>query len=319
MKIKPPKTFKLTPQAAKKLLQLNTYEGQRPPSPTQLEDLKQRQRDGLYHTAQVAVANLREGKRRLLLNGQKSCMVAVEEGVTLNGVMTEFDCETMAEVARAFAQFDSNARTPAQKYWAYACAAGLERYETLGRQAIGQITSALSLWHYYDEPRVQVDKRAELLLTYTKLVRELHELLYREKAKTAFLRRAPVMAAMLDGLNEEPEKAREFWSSVRSGAGLAADDPRLRLRDYLQTAKLGTSRRLGAGGVAVDQHGMLATCLDHWNAWLHGYPPRDGRGVKKVVWTSEYLAYKQESVVATKRAATWRKKNKGSKPELHVA
>lgn len=86
-----------------------------------------------------------------------------------------------------------------------------------------------------------------------------------------WMRRAPVIAALLETFSKAQKPSEEFWHSVRTGLGFSSqDDPKLRLRNSLMNITLYNN----AGGVGakkkIDQESVYRWCIVAWNAWRSG-------------------------------------------------
>jgi hypothetical protein len=101
----------------------------------------------------------------------------------------------------------------------------------------------------------------------------------------AYLRRAPVIAAMYYTFDKAVKASGEFWDCVREGVGFTdKDDPRLRLRNALMVCRIGkggAEGRPAKGKVSksVVSEEILRWSIQAWNAWRRNEPLKNLRAV----------------------------------------
>lgn len=288
MKIKPPQKLQLTKLKAAQLLTKNHYRGQRTADPRRVKKLIEAIEDGTFHEARIAVAVVPAKDQEFLIDGQKCCKAVEESKKTVPATYIEIECAPH-EVAKAFSLFDDHqSRSQGQRAWAFAVAAGLDRHLT--RRSAGQIVSGLALWRFYDQQGIWPNEKCELLMAHRPVARLLNDLAYKPGKEALHLQKPAILAAMADSTAYDREQAVAFWNGVRTGAMLAADDPRLLLRNFLMRVKIGGGnvRTTEPGQLLTTANQVLAVALDHWNAWRWGQQPKMYRGTNLVVWSQEY-------------------------------
>ena len=264
---------KIDRKEAERLLQFNTFQGQRPLNIAKVEEYKQKLTDGRFHTGSVAVVNGGFGTR--LLDGQKQLTACIESGASFEALFQEFTLngETRThelECASLYAQFaGGQTRTPAQIAWMYGCQMGWAAWQRkLVTNATSALASIVSGEFNRDVSKLTADQRAELLPENEAVCVWLYEM---DVANTIHLCRVPVIAAMILTWRKSQKAAGEFWAAVRDGEHLTKADQRYRLREFLLHAAIRQHSGTTITAV-VSRTAMHAKCIHAWNAWRSGKP-----------------------------------------------
>lgn len=261
------KMVTITPEQAEKYLLLNTFAGQRNIRENHVLQLAQKMEDGRFHVGNIAFVH-RDGET-MLADGQhqltacplaKKPFKAVQQDYYLNG---EDDAQSMA---RVFSQFNvDSARTRAEIAWIFGCQLG---WESWPRRVVSLLSSALAALQtgafLASASMMSKDDAAALLAQNTKVCEWVHEMGIGENRH---LRRMATVAAMIATFRKSQKAATEFWSAVRDGDGLARNDPRFVLREYLKDASLQGGLKNPVQRQISDGRAMFSKCVHAWNAW----------------------------------------------------
>lgn len=135
------------------------------------------------------------------------------------------------------------------------------------RSTINLVSAGFVLfnWETSRKQRASGDEIAELLNgEFNSLYSQVFDFLLNMKGSySQHLRRGPVVAAMFEVFQADPEHGAAFFHSVLEGANLPKNDPRLVLRDYLPGVKLGSSG-------TIDRESLFRVCVLAWNYHCDG-------------------------------------------------
>jgi len=81
--------------------------------------------------------------------------------------------------------------------------------------------------------------------------------------------RSDVLCVALLTMHYQPDRATEFWAGVTKGENLGENDSRLRLHNYLMTARYNAQRRLSEPPVVVTRNVIYS-----WNYFFDGNKPQ---------------------------------------------
>lgn len=216
------------------------------------------------------------------INGQHNSWARLEMPekwrCTVN--LLRYKAETDADMRRLYASVDrGKARTKGNVVNSYIY--NTPEWAGYGKHVLGWLSEGLGVWLWekgHERTMRDGDDRAFLLMTeHYKLARLVGDFIQSNQSsvKIKFLRRAPVIAAMLATFNVDPKAALEFWSAVADGTGFdTADDPRNVLRTGLMQSSL---RQGGAGSAGITRRAMSSEemyrcCVYSWLNWREGRP-----------------------------------------------
>lgn len=97
------------------------------------------------------------------------------------------------------------------------------------------------------------------------------------KKEAQFLRRSPVVAAMLETFSKVPTIAPQFWQPICDSIGLESKtDARWALRTFLSTVRLGASKLR-----TLSEEDMYRHCIPAFNKWRKGEAVQQLRPAKE--------------------------------------
>lgn len=267
-----PQARPITAELARKFASMEPAPGDRLLSHKRRKSIETWLSSGTFKTAQWAVAYC-DGKA-YRVNGQHSSTVLASMNGTmpkgLVAVVEEYDCDTLDDVARLYATFDSRSsmRTTGDINRSFhAVTPALA--EVPSRVANCCITGiSFALWEntYTTHP---AEERAALMESNSDFIVWVYLVL--SGADSKHMLRGPVVAAMYRTYNSNRDLAEKFWTLVRDASGLKPTLPDRVLNKYLLVTRGCGARSGGVTGIeCVTQREMYVKCLHAWNAWRSG-------------------------------------------------
>jgi hypothetical protein len=278
-----PKTQRATKALAKQFVEMDAAPHDRELSEKRLQVYQRFLAAGQFRPVTWATALCRETGGLYRVNGKhtSTLLSGLEEMPEFYVTVEEYECDTLEDVAKLYATFDSNlqSRTARDIYMSFA--ATVPEIKGLPARTIGVAVAGMSIglgiavlgrssWMVRQQPA----DRAELLLEHPEFVLWLHELIgtgkpNSEKRSARHLMRAPVVGAAFNTWKKAKGPATDFWTAVRDETGTPPAVPDRKLAHYLLTVGVDSGR--GASRVRKsDPREMYVKCLHAWNAWRSG-------------------------------------------------
>jgi hypothetical protein len=185
-----------------------------------------------------------------------------------------YSCPTLEDVARLYATFDSRESTRTTKEIVNSFASTVTEFAGLNRSIFALVVAAASYhkWGQNYASEHPVAERAELLLDHVDFAAWANGILFPadgEAKRSAHLRRAAVVAAMLVTWTKAKKAADEFWSHVRDEDDADRDGASRVLARFLTRVGAKSDFAL-KGKKMVTFREMYVRCLHGWNAWRKG-------------------------------------------------
>lgn len=268
----------LNHQKAEEYIDLPVFAAERPVNDTHVQELFDEMRRGNFNPLPVVLATVELNGKVYKLNGQHTCWAVSFMPKDYSVQVREVKCrvKTEDEMRMLYRTWDRlMVRTDAHAV--HVMLAGSSVAENIGPSHLSCLVAGLKRW-LFEEPEARRKCTPEMAAA---LVKEhypdvfLHVFkLLAQHWMTTFARRAAVVGGMFATFNTAPNKSREFWNAVITGLELPTrDDPRWRLRDFLQTTLTSSVRSRGgkgrAGATAEDMYRIVLLC---WNKWRLGEP-----------------------------------------------
>lgn len=269
---------------AHKLIDMPAFVGERPLRDQHVDYLVQCAKNGTFLQNEASVSTCEcawDGIERRL-NGHHTSWMRIymppDWKCTIQWI--RYKAATEDEFRKLYSSIDRGApRT--RSHIISARLVGTPEFTGISTQIIGQLQRAIRLWVYggltNDEfTYVTVDKLATLMQNkYLGLCLKVAGLLKLVKvnhsSSMSFIRRAPVIAAMLASCEKHEKQATDFWMGVASGIDLpCATDPRYKLREFLQRFSVGAGRGLATGKSIATAEEMYRCAIQAWNAHRDG-------------------------------------------------
>jgi hypothetical protein len=248
------------------LLELNTYEGQRPLRPKHIAMLRGEIENGRFLYGDIAIARLDyEGKREVLVNGQHQLKAEILADIPIRVIYQVYSCQTPEDVSDLFRRFDNHAsRSLGDTVVPESLALGIDWKPKVLRIVV---SAAVSVNGAEEWPK---SEKVRLLGLYVKQGGFVNNIV-KESRGSRHLLRASVVRAMMETYDKDWQSAKIFWEDVRDGAELKKNDPALLLKNYLQmTAISSNNRKAAPSHEVVTSREMYVKCLHAWNASRSG-------------------------------------------------
>ena len=272
------KKIDFTKEVAMEFIEKNEFEAERPLRDDHVEALVQHAKNGTFLLEQAALADCLckfDGSTRRL-NGHHTCWMRhyMPDDWTPKIRHVRYEVQTEDEFRTLYSLFDRNAPRSAG-HVTQSRLFGSEKYKGISKRALSYAKNGLSYWlwgnDHSERMRHRIDEIVTLMETdHYQLCYDVATFINGLPNSESFMSRGSVSGAVFATFARAKGDADKFWSSVRSGLGMAeATDPRKVLRDYLQTKKV-----VGANSYTkkdmVPSEAMYRACIHAWNAWRKG-------------------------------------------------
>jgi transcription termination factor NusB len=214
----------------------------------------------LVHQAAISIAVCGWDNAERKLNGQH---ISWARSYYENN---KYDVKTEDEYRQLYACFDRN-RVRTVSHLAKMALYGTPEYENVKKSIIPYLTSAARFWRF-GASRVKSDEVYKALrYEFPEIGRLAAELVtYVRNMQQNHLRRAPVIAAMMESLKCAKATAMEFWTVMVDGIFKSKTDPAKILHDYLHRTTVG-SRITTTERKTVSGEEMFNVCVACFNAY----------------------------------------------------
>lgn len=295
-------TVELTHDLAHELLAMPAFTAERPLRKKHVADLVKHMERGTFHWNLVTVITCRcreahDGQpsgTEFRMNGQHTCQARLHLAGSVRSPvkMVRYSAETQADLRRLYSTIDRGApRTRSNVIASYIV--GTDQFKGCPANIRKVLAPGMSMWKWESHHERQSHDSEDIAYLLLKEERSLVSAIVNFLAPlslddTKHLRRAPVVAAMLETFCKSPEHAGEFWISVATGLDIkSASDPRKRLHKLLLTtavmAGAGAHNKARLGTKVLAGEAMYRVCIGCWNAW------REGRDVSTLRVPSQRL------------------------------
>ncbi len=275
-----PKTHKVTKALARQFMEMDPAPHDRPLSERRLLVYERLFSQGSFRPCTWATATCKETGTTYRVNGKHtSTILSMMEPLPEYYVtIEEYDCETLDDVARLYATFDSKMQSRTVGDINASFAATVPELREIAGRTINVSVSGLSLhfWGRKASASRQPAERAELILEHSDFIKWLDKLFTsnltkQERRSCQHLIRMGVVAAMFGSWNKAKGPATEFWMAVRDETGREPTLPDRKLSRFL----LSTTANRGIGihrKKTASEHEFMIKCIHAWNAWRKGVP-----------------------------------------------
>lgn len=278
-----PKTVKATKSLIKQFVEMTPAPHDRPLSERRIGVYEKLLAAGQFRPVTWASALCGETEDVYRVNGKHTSILLsrLEKLPEFYVTVEEYECETLEDVAKLYATFDSNmqSRTARDIYLSFAATVP-ELANVSDKVICAGIGGVGYQKHGQGLSNIQAAERAEAVLDQPEFVLWLSDLLQgapgiaetgsatRSKLKVSHLYRQPVVAAMFASWQKAKAAATEFWSAVRDETGPVPTSPDRKIARWLVTSSLTMK-----ANTRVRKAGTRETyvkCLHAWNAWRKG-------------------------------------------------
>lgn len=270
-----PKTQKCTKALAKTYSEMEPAPHDRPLSERRLQVYGKLLANGEFRPVTWASVVCEETGEIYRVNGKhtSTLLAGVATMPEFYVTIEEYECDTLEDVAKLYATFDSKlmARTARD-----ICASFAGACSELASVSLTTVMTAVSGMAYhlgiYDH---QAAEKAELMMEHPEFVQWLAGIyspqddVKRPKGYADHIRRYPCSAAMFAGWQKSRSAATDFWTAVRDETGNKPSAPDRKLAAFL--IRTGVNVGKGSGRTRrAEPREMYVRCLHAWNAWRKG-------------------------------------------------
>lgn len=268
-----PKTIKVTKKLATEWAELPTIQEDRPISERRLDVYRRALKEGTFRPVTWAKAYCQETDQEYRVNGKHTSRLLSSVDLKDYGdqyvVIEEYDCETIEDVAKLYATFDSRVQLRTASDINRSFAASIPELADVKTKVINVCVGGLAMAANPSQPTIgTAAEKAERLFDHSEFVLFVSGLLGGERVSTRHLLRGPVVAAMATTYWKAKGPAAEFWTAVRDETGTKPSLPDRKLAKLLTTSGIGLG--LGTrkpGRLQMTQRECYVKCIHAWNAW----------------------------------------------------
>jgi hypothetical protein len=274
-----PKTQRVTKALAKTYVEMEPAPHDRPLSERRLMVYQKLLVAGQFRPVTWASAICKETGDLYRVNGKhtSTMLSGLEKIPDFFVTIEEYECDTLEDVAKLYATFDSGMQSRSAKDIYHSFAATVPELSDVSSKVIVTSITGIAYQKMGQDlyGRTQPVERAEMLLDYPEFVIWLNELMAGgptaetggpSKQRNQQLLRQPVAAAMFATWSKAKGAADNFWKAVRDETGANLNEPSRKLSRFL----LITGMRKEDRGGKLRQAGtreIYVKCLHAWNAW----------------------------------------------------
>ncbi len=275
-----PVTMKVTAKLAREFSEMEAAHVDRPLSERRLGVYRKLLAEGAFRPVTWARAYCTETDQVLRVNGKHTstlfASVDLSKQQDLYAVVEDYVCDTLEDVAKLYATFDSATASRTATEINRSFASVVPELQGMDSKFINLMVSSM---HFRPTDssgnnRTPAAERAEILLDNIEFCVWAHDLLLKMATGSRHLQRAPVVAAMYGSWNRTKSAATTFWTAVRDETGPSPDLPDRKLAKFLSTtvsASLG-QRSTAPARFKIMPREYFVKCLVAWNAWRKNEP-----------------------------------------------
>lgn len=286
-----PRTLKVTRCFAKEFAELDSAPHDRPLSERRLTVYRRLFAEGQFRPCTWAKAFCQETNGWYRVNGKHTStfLSSVEEMPEFYVTLEEYHCDTLNDVARLYATFDSRMQSRTSRDINVSFAGTVPELAGITGRIINACVSGMSFREWGNNAtNKQAAERAELLLEHPDFVVWCNSIIgvsgksseQEGRKSAAHLTRGAVIAAMMSTWMKASAQATVFWTAVRDESGERNTLPDRKLGHWLLTTQtMGPTNRAKN---KADTREFYSRCITGWNAWrknerteLRYYPEKD--------------------------------------------
>lgn len=271
-----PQTVKVDKALAERFAKMEPAGGDRQIKAWRVKSYQTAMVNGTFRTCEWAQAKCKENGKTYRVNGKHTshAMVGMNGSMpkSLYVIVEEYECDTLEDVARLYATFDSKKGVRSTGDINQSFAASVPALADVGSKIINLSVTGISYatWGIAGSSRVDADVRASLVNDNANFVLLLRETIGNPCRSTSHVTRAAVVAAMYLTWQKAKQASTTFWTAVKDGSGADHNSPDRVLNKWL----LQTSSKIHYGTVThakmAGVHEMMVRCLHAWNAYRKG-------------------------------------------------
>lgn len=269
-----PATVKVTTKLAKEFAEMEAAHVDRPLSERRLQVYRKVRADGGFRPVTWAKAWCKDTSQFYRVNG-KHTSTLFSDGENPDGLFVtieEYVCDTLEDVAKLYATFDSQSQTRNATDVNRSFAAVIPELAQIPFTTINLLVGGLNYEpasHAGGSYRAQPAERAEALFDNVDVCVWLLGILGTDRKANPHIWRVPVVAAMVSTYRKAQKAALEFWTAVRDETGVKPDLPDRRLAKFLSitVSDQGAHSTAASKRFRITSREYFVKCIHAWNAW----------------------------------------------------
>lgn len=271
-----PKTYKATRKLAERFATMDPAPKDRLLSERRLQVYEQLLGRGEFRPVTWASAYCEETDGTYRVNGKHTSVLLSRANPLpeLYVTVEEYACDTLEDVARLYATFDSKmqSRTANDIYRSFASC--VPELDIVSQRVISLSIGGVWYAQYQDNYTTNrsAAERAEAILEHHDFALWAYQVFPGGAKPASHLLRLAVFAAAFATYQKSKEAATQFWLAVIEESGTKADLPDRKLAKYLLTHFSAKGGHQGAKSMRyrVGDREIFVKCLHAWNAWRRG-------------------------------------------------
>lgn len=273
-----PQTVKVTAKIAKEFADMDAAHVDRPLKERRLQVYRKVREQGGFRPVTWAKAWCQETDQYYRVNG-KHTSTLFSDGEKLDGiyaVVEEYVCDTMEDVAKLYATFDSQIQSRDTNDINRSFAAVIPELADMDGKMINLLVGAIA-YHAYPGTSGAADgktpaERAEALFDNIEFCVWASDILAPNERRETMLRRVPVVAAMRGCWEKSRSAATEFWKAVLLETGTKPDLPDRKLARFLTQTRLTNATAAVPKRFKLSPREFYVKSIKAWNAWRKNEP-----------------------------------------------
>lgn len=270
-----PKTLRVTRQLAQEFAEMEPAPHDRPLNERRLMVYERALKAGGFRPVAWAKCYCKETGATYRVNGKhtSTLLATIAELPEFYATVESYEADTLEDVARLYATFDSRSQVRTTSDINRTFAATVPELARIGRSTIDLLVSGISYERWQDQyAHTPATERAELLLDHIDFASWFCSTIGEKRGNESLhLHRAPVVGAMLATWKRSQKDCTRFWVAVRDETGAHPTMPDRKLARWL----LQWSVNLGNGAKSIPSRKaapreFFVKSLHAWNAWRKG-------------------------------------------------
>ena len=276
-----PKTFKVTAKLANEFATMDSAHTDRPLSERRLGVYRSVLKAAGFRPVTWAKAWCKETEQFYRVNGKHTSTLFAsvdlrESPQDVFVVVEEYECDTLEDVARLYATFDSQTQVRNQTDINRSFAATIPELKEFDTRIINLLVGGLVYADFPTATGGSTDvsgfpktpaERAEYLFDNVEFCVWAKDILL-ERGKCPHLHRVPVVGAMVGCWRKAKKDAETFWTAVREETGEKPDLPDRKLAKFLSTMASNNGTHAGVPRrFRITAKEFFCKSIKAWNAW----------------------------------------------------
>ncbi len=276
-----PKTQLASKRLVQEFVNMDACPRDRPLSERRLDVYRKIIEDGGFRPVSWACTTCGETGGTYRVNGKHTSILLsqLDPLPELYVVVERYHCDTLEDVARLYATYDSRTQSRNASDINMSFAGTVSALALVRKNIINSCVSGMGycIWGPQTYTDHSISEKAELLLEHYDFVVWVGETLSYSPDRKAtdrngnrHLIRQPVIAAMFGCYQKAKTAANTFWSAVRDETGATPNCPDRKISRFLLSTNLDRGGVNAVKDKTASVRSMYVKCIKAWNAWRKG-------------------------------------------------